>query len=500
MTSRRGRLLGPLGWRLFAAFLLVGVGAVALLAVLAIVSVRGQTSSMLASQRDQARHDIAAALSAAYAGTGSWATADLAGAHALAQSTGAELVILNAAGGRVATVTPAPAHDHGQDHQPGHDATQAPAHEATHSPGHDATHAPGRDGAAASPIPAATTSPTPATPASPLAAADQVPVVVGGQTVGTVLIDFPPAAQSAAWQAREAILQAVGYGTLAAVALAAAASLLVSRRTTRPLKALAAAAGALERGEDGAEKLLRPGPGELGQVSAAFAKMAASLRHEDQLRRAMVADIAHELRTPVTILQGGTEELLDGIADPTPGKLTSLHDETLRLGRLVEDLAILAAAQAAALTLHRAPADLGKIAAAAAEALAPQFAEAGLRLHLDTAPAPVSADEARLAQVATNLLTNAVKYTPPGGQVTVSTRADDRAARLIVSDTGPGIPQADLPHVFERFWRGSGADRRSGAGIGLAVVAELAAAHDGTVTAASPPGGGAVFTVTLPAP
>jgi two-component system, OmpR family, sensor histidine kinase BaeS len=427
----------------------------------------------------------------------------------------AQLVILNEAGGRVATVTPVTGRDHGQEHQPGHDATQVPGHDTgSHGTGNDNQPSPQPSGmhrdsdslappgtAAGTAVLAAAASPaaTASSSAALSAAVDQVPVVAGGKTVGTVVISFPPASQSAAWQARGAILQAVGYGSLAAVVLAAAAALLVSRRTTRPLAALAAAAGAVGRGEDGAEELLRPGPGELGQVSAAFAKMAKDLRHEDQLRRDMVADIAHELRTPVTILQGGTEELLDGIAGPTPGKLTSLHDETLRLGRLVDDLATLAAAQAAALTLHKAPADLGKIASSTAEALVTQFAEAGLRLNLDTEPVTVSADEARLTQVAANLLTNAVKYTPPGGQVTVTTRAADRVALLTVADTRPGIPQADLPHVFERFWRGAGAKSRSGAGIGLAVVAELAAAHGGTVTAASPPGGGAVFTVTLPA-
>ena len=504
MARPGARLLGPLGWRLFAAFVLVGVGAVALLAALAVVSVRGQTSSLLASQRDQARHDIAGALAAAYARTGSWANADLTGAQALAESTGAQLVILNTAGSRVATVTPGHGTEHGQDHRPGQDATSPAEHGIG---GHDQP-SPALSGAhreTGSLVPAramaggiglaAAATPAAAAPA----AADQVPVVVNGQTVGTVVISFPPASQSAAWQARDAILQTVGYGTLAAVALAAAAALLVSRRTTRPLTALAAAAGAVERGDPGAEKLLRPAPGELGQVSAAFAKMARSLRHEDQLRRDMVADIAHELRTPVTILQGGTEELLDGIAAPSPGKLTSLHDETLRLGRLVDDLATLAAAQAAALTLRRAPADLGKIAAAAGEALSAQIAEAGLRLNLDAAPAVIRADETRLTQITTNLLANAIKYTPPGGQVTVTTRACTGAGMLTVADTGPGIPAAELPHVFERFWRGTGAKGRSGTGIGLAVVAELTAAHGGTVTVASPPGGGAVFTITLPA-
>jgi two-component system sensor histidine kinase BaeS len=395
MARPGARLLGPLGWRLFAAFVLVGVGAVALLAVLAIASVRSQTSGLVASQRDQARHDIASALAAAYTSAGSWANVNLAGAQALAESSGAQLVILNAAGGRVATVTPGPKHDHGQDHQPGHESTPAPGHGTgghdQPSPALSGMHQ-GDDGlvpvgASAGGIALAAARASP----SATAAADQVPVVVNGQTVGAVVIGFPPATRSPAWQARGAILQALGYGTLAAVALAAVAALLVSRRTTRPLTALAAAAGAVERGEDGAEKLLRPGPGELGQVSAAFAKMTTSLRHEDQLRRDMVADIAHELRTPVTILQGGTEELLDGIADPTSGKLTSLHDETLRLGRLVDDLATLAAAQAAVLTLHRAPADLGKIAATAAGALASQFTEAELTLNLGTPPMSRSA-------------------------------------------------------------------------------------------------------------
>jgi two-component system, OmpR family, sensor kinase len=111
----------------------------------------------------------------------------------------------------------------------------------------------------------------------------------------------------------------------------------------------------------------------------------------------------------------------------------------------------------------------------------------------------VCADEARITQIITNLLTNAAKFTPPGGQVTLTTRADAATARLTVADTGPGIPPADLPHIFERFWRGPAAAGRSGSGIGLAVATDLAAAHGGTLTAASPPGRGAVFTLTLPA-
>ena len=500
------RLLGPLGWRLFAAFTLVGVGAVALLAVLAVVSVRSQTTGLVASQRDHARHDITAALSAAYARAGSWQKADLAGAQALADSTGARLVILGTSGGQVTTITPAhmparePGHETGGTNTPGMDHGEhstAPPH--SHHEGDDVAAAAQVAAPAAAANPGATPGPAAAATATPVAGAARVPVMADGRQVGTVLMDFPAAAQTPAWQARDAILRAVGAGALLAVLLAAAAALLVSRRTTRPLTALAAAAGAVERGDPDAVSMLRPGPGELGQVSAAFARMAGTLQREDELRRAVVADTAHELRTPLTILRGATEELLDGLAEPTTGKLTSLHDEVLRLERLVDDLSALAAAQSAALTLDRAPVDLAKVAAHAAAELQAQFEDAEVRLNVDASPAMVNADQARLTQIVTNLLTNAAKFTPPGGRVTLTARPAGASAELTVTDTGPGIPAGDLPHIFERFWRGSTASGRAGTGIGLAVVAELAAAHSGTITAASPPGGGAAFTLTLPA-
>lgn len=513
MGKSRGRLLGPLGWRLFAAFTLVGVGAVALLAVLAVVSVRSQTSGLVASQRDQARHDIAAALSAAYAKAGSWQKADLAGAQALADSTGARLIILGASGRQVTTITPA--------HMPGHEPGDEPGDEPGHGTG--GPDMPGMDhgghstepshshhqgdsvalAARSAAFPAAAASPAatpgPGATATSAAGTARVLVMAGGRQVGTVLVDFPAASQTAAWQARDAILRAVAAGALLAVLLAAAAALWVSRRTTRPLTALAAAAGAVERGDPEAVSLLRRGPGELGQVSAAFAAMAGTLQREDELRRAMVADTAHELRTPVTILRGATEELLDGLAEPTTSKLTSLHDEVLRLERLVEDLSALAAAQSATLTLDRAPADLAKIAACAAGELQAQFEDAEVHLTVDASPVMVHADQARVTQIVTNLLTNAAKFSPPGGNVTLTTRPAGGNAELTVTDTGPGIPAADLPHIFERFWRGTAAAGRAGSGIGLAVAAELTAAHGGTITATSPPGGGTAFTLTLPA-
>lgn len=527
-----------MGRRLFAAFALVGIGAVAVVAVLAMFSVTRQTDSLVASQRAKARDEIVAALADAYAAAGSWAAADLTAVRALAQASAANLILLDTSGGAVATITASPEPEHGPGPGP-HSTGSSPGehHGPTQTP-----HGAGRNGAGpapsavpgaaglpyaapraagaaysgvlsspvSAPAPAQTSAPAPtgSAPASP--SGDATAVVVDGRPVGTVLITFPAAAATAAGQAGGAILRQVALAAAAAVVLAGAAAVLVTRRTTRPLADLAEAAAALERGESDVAARLRPQVGEFGEVTSAFARMARTLEREDALRRTLVSDVAHELRTPVTILRGTSEQLIDGVTEPTPERLASLYEETLRLERLVEDLATLAAAQAATLSLRRAPVDLAQIAAQAQRALRPQFDEAGLELRLECDPAVVDGDRDRLAQVLTNLLTNALKFTPTGGKVTVATGTGPQSeggpaepgggvVRLSVRDTGPGIPAVELPHLFQRFWRGSAAAGRGGAGIGLAVVAELVAAHGGTVRADSPPGGGAVFTVTLPA-
>jgi signal transduction histidine kinase len=190
--------------------------------------------------------------------------------------------------------------------------------------------------------------------------------------------------------------------------------------------------------------------------------------------------------------------MVDGLAAPTPERLSSLHDEVLRLGRVVEDLEALASAQAAGLHLDRAAVDLAATVTQAAELLRPRFDDAGLRVSIDTAPVIVDGDAGRLHQIAVNLLTNALKFTPSGGTVSVAVEPIEALAKLTVSDTGSGIPAEELSHVFERFWRGSSAARSSGSGVGLAIVAELVKAHGGSVTVDSPPGEGAAFTILLP--
>jgi two-component system sensor histidine kinase BaeS len=227
--------------------------------------------------------------------------------------------------------------------------------------------------------------------------------------------------------------------------------------------------------------------------------MADTLDHQEQLRRDLVADMAHELRTPVAILQAGHEALLDGVAEPSPQQLASLRDEVLRLGRMVADLQELAAADAAALHLTLHECDLGEIAADAADSLAGRFDSAGIAVQRHLQPAPVRADRRWLHQIITNLLTNALKFTAPGGTVSIETGPAPPGAALTVTDTGIGIPPDELPHIFDRFWRGRQAAQTSGSGIGLAVAAALAQAHGGGLTARSEPGRGTAMTLTLPA-
>jgi two-component system sensor histidine kinase BaeS len=190
--------------------------------------------------------------------------------------------------------------------------------------------------------------------------------------------------------------------------------------------------------------------------------------------------------------------MADGITEPSAETLTSLHDETLRLGRIVEDLEVLASAEAASLTLELKPVDLAVVAEEATRGLEPQIVSAGLSLTRAFQPAVVRGDKNRLHQILVNLLTNAIKFTPDGGSIRVSVSSQDRLARLVVEDSGRGISQADLGHVFDRFWRGPGVRHTSGSGVGLAVVQELVHAHQGEVTVASEEGYGAQFVVTLP--
>jgi two-component system sensor histidine kinase BaeS len=432
-----------LGLRLALAFISVALAAVALVAGLTAGFAAADVSALATRQHAELTNAIAVAAGAAWDKNDSWAAADLGPALDLAGQAGADVQIRDRQGSVVSS-----------------------------SPGF------------------ATQSSSPATGA---------PIVVRGERAGQADVRFTGSGLASADHAlRTALLRAIfGAAGLAAL-LALLTGLAMARRITRPVERIIAVTRAMGRGERTARVGPIAGPGEVRELAAAFDQMADTMDRQEQVRRDLVADVAHELRTPVAVLQAGHEALLDGVAEPTPGQLTSLRDEVLRLARMLADLQDLAAADAAALHLTRRPCDLADLAATAADSLAGQFEAAGITLQRRLVPAEILGDPRWLHQVITNLLTNALKFTPAGGLVTIAAGPAGAHAVLTVTDTGTGIPADELPRIFDRFWRGRQAAQTSGSGIGLAVAAELTRAHGGQLSATSQPGYGTQLSLTLP--
>ncbi len=431
-----------LGLRLALAFLGVALAAVALIAVLTAVYSAVDVSSLANRQRSELASAFAVAAGSAWQQHEGWARADLEPVFDLAARSGVRLQVRDAAG------------------------------HVVRSAGGFAS----ADGPWAS-----------------------APVQAGGQAVGSVLTGLSASGLGAADHVLgTALLRAIAGAAGLAALLALLTGLAVARRITRPVGRLISVTRAMAGGDRSARAGDLRAASELRELAAAFDHMADTLDREDKIRRDLVASVAHELRTPVAVLQAGHEALLDGVTEPTPEELGSLRDEVLRLARMVDDLQTMAAADAAVLQLTREQADLAAIAEAAATSLARRFETAEVTLGRRLAPAPVLADQRWMHQVVTNLLGNALKFTPAGGTVTIRTGQDGADAVLEVADTGVGIPEDELPRVFERFWRGRAAAATSGSGIGLAVAAQLAEAHGGALTAASRPGEGTVLTLTVP--
>jgi len=432
-----------LGLRLALAFISVALAAVALLAGLTAAFAAADVSALATRQHAELTSAIAVAAGAAWDRTDNWHTADLSPVLDLAAQAGADVQIRDQSG-RVVTSSP------------------------------------GFTGQAAGPRTSA-------------------PIVVRGEPAGQADVRFTGSGLASADHALQtALLRAIASAAGLAALLAMLTGLAVARRITRPVEKIIAVTRAMGRGQRTARVGQVTGPGELRELAAAFDQMADVLDRQEQLRRDLVADVAHELRTPVAVLQAGHEALLDGVAEPTPGQLASLRDEVLRLARMVTDLQDLAAADAAALHLSRRPCDLAAVAATAADSLAGRFEAAGITLERRLAAAEILGDPRWLHQVITNLLTNALKFTPAGGRVIISAWSAGTEAVLTVTDTGAGIPADELPRIFDRFWRGRQASHTSGSGIGLAMAAELTRAHGGQLSAASQPGQGTQMTLTLP--
>ncbi len=271
-----------------------------------------------------------------------------------------------------------------------------------------------------------------------------------------------------------------------------------------PLADLMSASDAVARGDLSARVPVR-GPGGLARLSLSFNHMAEELERADEQRRNLTADVAHELRTPLHVIQGNLEGVLDGVYAPTPEHIEATLGETRALARLVEDLNTLALAEAGRLPLTKAPVDAADLLADVATGFGPSAQQAGVELRVETPSGnpslSINADAGRLDQVLGNLVANALRHTPAGGRVTLSAVPTPDGVRLIVADTGEGIPAADLPYVFDRFWRGDPARshaRGAGSGLGLAIARQLVAAHGGRIAVQSEVGRGTTFTIDLP--
>jgi signal transduction histidine kinase len=299
--------------------------------------------------------------------------------------------------------------------------------------------------------------------------------------------------------------RALWWAGLAAVVVALVLGLLLARQLTAPLRALTEAARRLTRekprtaGLESVPQVEVSGGGEIGELGHAFNQMAHSLAQQDRLRRNLMADIAHELRTPLSVIRSDLEALLDGVYEASPETLASLQEETLLLARLVDDLRSLAQAEAGQLELDRRPIDLAELLRRVVTGFdcVAQAQEQALKLTLPAELPPISADPQRVRQIVANLVSNALRHAPQSGRVLVAACLPPGAVQISVSDDGPGIPAKEAGHVFDRFWRGSGA-RAGGSGLGLAIARELVRAHGGRIWVESEPGRGATFSFTLP--
>ncbi|KOV79551.1 MULTISPECIES: sensor histidine kinase [unclassified Streptomyces] len=282
------------------------------------------------------------------------------------------------------------------------------------------------------------------------------------------------------------------------LAVTVAVTAVVAVRLVRPLRALTLAA---QQPPELHVRVPVTTRDETGILAEAFNDLTERRARLEAQRKAMVSDIAHELRSPLTNIRGWLEVVRDGVVDPDPALLESLHEEALVLQRIIDDLQDLAAADAGTLRLHREPLRAGDLLdqVAAAHRVAADAAGVALRTEADAA-AWLDADPVRMRQALGNLVSNALRHTPADGTVTLAARRDGDEAVLTVTDTGSGIAPEDLPLVFERFWRAekSRSRRTGGSGLGLSIVRHLVAAHGGTAGVTSEPGAGTVFTLRLP--
>jgi signal transduction histidine kinase len=327
-------------------------------------------------------------------------------------------------------------------------------------------------------------------------------IVVDGQQVGTLLVY---SSLGRLTTAQESFLRQVNLLLIAAGAVAILSVLVVgslqARRIVKPVRALASAAHRVAEG-DLSQRIPVASDDELGEMAAAFNTMAAKLEHQHELRRRAMADVAHELRTPLSVLQVQLESIEDELTQPTPDVIKGLQADVTHLGRLVDDLRVLSLADAGELQMQTEPVEVAGLVRSVVERMqaTARSEEITLEAQLPESNLYATGDAQRLAQVLLNLLSNAVAHTPPGGRITMSAQVANDDTLIVVRDSGEGIPPEDLPHIFERLYRADRARSRGagGSGLGLSIAQSLVEAHGGTITVESQVGEGSTFTIALP--
>ncbi len=438
----------PLHVALIAAFAVLSLVAVGVLLVVEQLGIGSTLDELDRPEREAVAAESATLAGVAYGEAGGWAGADLTHARSTAEGVGARLNVIAADGTNVSGPPPGGGSGHGE----------------------------GPEDRASDII--------------------TLPITSAGETVGTARLLFI-SEQAAAHRAHDFLwgwaLLAGGLALLAATAV----GWLLARRLSRPLSDLTDTAERYAGGDRHVRTDLSSRVSEVRRLAGALDTMADAVDRSEASQKRMVADVAHELRNPLAVLQGQLEEMRDGYMPADPQALATLHDETLRLARVVDDLGNLAEAELPQI-LRPTQIDLASVATQAAEARRAAFEAAGIRLDVVADRAPTLGDADRLGQVTANLLDNCVRYCRAGDQCTVRTGTDGDEVFLMLDDSGPGIPESERAQVFERRYRGSNAAGTPGSGIGLAVVRGLVHAHEGEVAVTGNPDGGTRVVVRLP--
>jgi signal transduction histidine kinase len=294
--------------------------------------------------------------------------------------------------------------------------------------------------------------------------------------------------------------------SLALPMLAAVLAFRVFRGVATPIADVMSATDAIAAG-DLSIRVPEPerGPGDFRRLAKSFNRMTAELEQADRQRRNLTADVAHELRTPLHIIQGNLEGIQDGVYQPTPAQIDILLTETQMLTRLVADLQTLSLAEAGQLTLKFESVDIAELLTDIATSFSGQSAAAGIELTIETTETnpvlTISADAYRLNQIISNLVANALQHTPTGGKITLGTQPTEIGVQISVQDSGEGISSKNLPFIFDRFWKGDRSRSRTegaGSGLGLAITRQLVQAHGGVIAVDSTEGEGTIFKVELP--